>query len=493
MRASGILMHISSLPSPWGIGTFGREAYAFADFLAEAKQKYWQILPLGPTGYGDSPYQTGSAFAGNPYFIDLDTLCDDGLLHREEIEGVFWGDDPTRVDYGALFNGRAGLLRLAYRRGWERDKMAVDAFRAANAGWLEDYALFTACKQYFGMKPWTEWEDRELRLRSSREVLDRYARQLRETVDQCVYTQFLFFRQWEALRSYVHEKGIKIIGDVPIYVPLDSADVWAEAEFFQLDDQRRPIDVAGVPPDYFTADGQLWGNPLYDWEKMRADGFAWWIRRMNAAARLYDVVRIDHFRGLESYWAVPAGDDTARNGRWKPGPDKEFITAVKTALPDLPIIAEDLGFMTDEVRELREFSGFPGMKILQFAFDPSGESEYLPFRCEPNSVCYFGTHDNITLGQWLKDTDKKTFAFAREYLGLNRSEGYADGLLRGGMGCPSDLFIAQMQDWLVLGAESRMNSPGLLGGGNWRWRMKADAITPKLTKKIARMTEIFGR
>ena len=493
MRASGILMHISSLPSLWGIGTFGREAYAFADFLAEAKQKYWQILPLGPTGYGDSPYQTGSAFAGNPYFIDLDALCDDGLLHREEIEGVFWGDDPTQVDYGALFNGRAGLLRLAYRRGWERDKMAVDAFRAANAGWLEDYALFTACKQYFGMKPWTEWEDRELRLRSSREVLDRYAMQLRENVDQCVYTQFLFFRQWEALRSYVHEKGIKIIGDVPIYVPLDSADVWAEAEFFQLDDQRRPIDVAGVPPDYFTADGQLWGNPLYDWEKMRADGFAWWIRRMNAAARLYDVVRIDHFRGLESYWAVPAGDDTARNGRWKPGPGKEFITAVKTALPDLPIIAEDLGFMTDEVRELREFSGFPGMKILQFAFDPSGESEYLPFRCEPNSVCYFGTHDNITLGQWLKDTDKKTFAFAREYLGLNRSEGYADGLLRGGMGCPSDLFIAQMQDWLVLGAESRMNSPGLLGGGNWRWRMKADAITPKLTKKIARMTEIFGR
>ena len=493
MRASGILMHISSLPSPWGIGTFGREAYAFADFLAEAKQKYWQILPLGPTGYGDSPYQTGSAFAGNPYFIDLDALCTDGLLRREEIEGVFWGDDPARTDYGALFGGRPGLLRLAFERGWERDKKAVDAFRAANADWLEDYALFTACKQHFGMKPWTEWEDEELRLRSSRDVLTRYARQLRETVDQCVYTQFLFFRQWEALRAYVHKKGIKIIGDVPIYVPLDSADVWAGAEYFQLDEQRRPVDVAGVPPDYFTADGQLWGNPLYDWEKMRADGFAWWIKRMHAAARLYDVVRIDHFRGLESYWAVPAGDDTARNGRWKPGPGKEFITAVKTALPGLPVIAEDLGFMTDEVKELREFSGFPGMKILQFAFDPSGESEYLPFRCEPNSVCYFGTHDNITLGQWLKDTDKKTMAFAKAYLGLNYAEGYADGILRGGMGCPSDLFIAQMQDWLVLGEESRMNSPGLLGGGNWRWRMLPGAITPRLTKKIARMTEIFGR
>ena len=493
MRASGILMHISSLPSPWGIGTFGREAYAFADFLAEAKQKYWQILPLGPTGYGDSPYQTGSAFAGNPYFIDLDALCADGLLTREEIESVFWGDDPAHVDYGALFNGRAGLLHLAFVRGRDRDRAAVAAFRAANCDWLEDYALFTACKRHFGMKPWTEWEDEALRLRSDPGVLDRYTVLLREEVEECVYIQFLFFRQWEALRSYVHEKGVDIIGDVPIYVPLDSADVWAGAEFFQLDDQRRPIDVAGVPPDYFTADGQLWGNPLYDWEKMRADGFAWWIKRMRAAARLYDVVRIDHFRGLESYWAVPFGDKTARNGRWKPGPGRDFITAVKTALPELRIIAEDLGFMTDEVMALREFSGFPGMKILQFAFDPEGNSEYLPHRCEPNSVCYFGTHDNITLGQWLKETDKKTMAFAREYLGLNPREGYADGVLRGGMGCPSELFIAQMQDWLVLGAESRMNSPGLLGGGNWRWRMLPGAVTPKLTKKIARMTTIFGR
>ncbi len=492
MRASGILMHISSLPSPWGIGTLGREAYAFADFLAEAGQKYWQILPLGPTGYGDSPYQTSSAFAGNPYFIDLDDLCEDGLLTREEVSAVRWGDDPAMADYGALFNGRPGLLKKAYERGWERDREAVEAFRAENSGWLEDFALFTACKTHFGMKPWIEWEDEALRLRTSKEVLARYAELLREDVQQCVYTQFLFDRQWKALSAYVHGKGIRIIGDVPIYVPLDSADVWSDGDYFQLDEQRRPIEVAGVPPDYFTADGQLWGNPLYDWDKMRADGFSWWIRRMKAAAKLYDVVRIDHFRGLESYWAVPYGDPTARYGRWKPGPGREFITAVKTALPELRIIAEDLGFMTDEVAALREFSGFPGMKILQFAFEASGESKYLPHRCEANSVCYTGTHDNNTIVQWLQETDSDSYAFAREYLGLNRTEGFAMGMLRGGMSSPSELFIAQMQDWLLLGGESRMNSPGRLGG-NWQWRMKSGAITPRLTKKIARMTEIYGR
>ena len=492
MRASGILMHISSLPSPWGIGTLGREARAFADFLAAAGQKYWQILPLGPTGYGDSPYQTGSAFAGNPYFIDLDALCADGLLTREEVSSVFWGGDPARVDYGALFNGRPGLLKKAYQRGWDRDREAVAAFRAENSGWLEDFALFTACKARFNMRPWIEWEDEDLRLRRSPEVLARYAEELREDVEQCVYTQFLFDRQWKALRSYVHGKGIDIIGDVPIYVPLDSADVWADAEYFQLDAQRRPIDVAGVPPDYFTEDGQLWGNPLYDWDKMRADGFSWWIRRMKAAAELYDVVRIDHFRGLESYWAVPYGDPTARYGRWKPGPGRDFVTAIKTDLPKLRIIAEDLGFLTDEVIALREFSGFPGMKILQFAFDPKGNSEYLPHRCEVNSVCYIGTHDNNTLGQWLAETNTDSLALAREYLGLNHKEGYAFGMLRGGMASPSELFVAQMQDWLVLGAESRMNSPGLLGG-NWQWRMKPGAITPALTKKIARMTELYGR
>lgn len=493
MRASGILMHISSLPSPYGIGTLGREAYAFADFLRAAGQKYWQLLPLGPTGYGDSPYQTSSAFAGNPYFIDLDMLVRDGLLTAEEVESVFWGGDPARVDYGALYAGRGGLLRLAWRRGWRRDAAAVADFREENGDWLEDYALFTAAKQRFGMRPWTQWEDEDLRLRRDETVLARYRELLREDVECCIYTQFLFYRQWDALRSYIRAQGLRLIGDVPIYVPLDSADVWAGRELFQLDSRGRPTEVAGVPPDYFTADGQLWGNPLYDWDRMRADGYRWWLRRLKAAEKLYDVVRIDHFRGLESYWAVPGGDTTARNGRWRKGPGEDFVTAVKTALPSLEIIAEDLGFLTPEVMALREFSGWPGMKVLQFAFDAKGESEYLPHRYDRNCVCYIGTHDNATLVQWIQESSVDELMFAREYLGLNRREGYAMGFLRGGMGSPAELFMAPLTDWLGLGAQARMNEPGRLGGGNWCWRMEKGAATPALAKKIRRMTELYGR
>jgi len=493
MRASGILMHISSLPSPWGIGTLGRESYAFADFLAAAGQKYWQVLPLGPTGYGDSPYQSASTFAGNPYFIDLDLLAEDGLLTAEEISSVFWGSDPGRVDFGALYAGRNDLLKRAYRRGWQRDRRAVAAFEADNACWLEDYALFTAAKRRFDMRPWTEWEDEALRLRSSRAVLESWAAELREDVECCVYTQFLFFRQWNALREYVHGLGISLIGDVPIYVPLDSVDVWAGRENFQLDSEGYPTEVAGVPPDYFNADGQLWGNPLYDWEKMGDHGFDWWIRRLEAAGRMFDTVRIDHFRGLESYWAVPYGDETARRGRWRPGPGEAFVNAVRRALPQMDVIAEDLGFMTPEVLALREGSGWPGMKVLQFAFDPEGESEHLPHLYDRNCVCYFGTHDNLTLGQWLVQAEPENLAFAREYLGLNTREGLANGLLRAGMGSVADLFVAQMQDWLGLaGADCRMNEPGTMGA-NWCWRMERGAASPALAKRIRRMTELYGR
>jgi len=471
----------------------GKEAYAFADFLKAAGQKYWQILPLGPTGYGDSPYQTDSAFAGNPYLIDLDLLREDGLLTAEEIAAVSFGDDPLAVDYGALFRGRWELLRRAWERGRERDREAVDAFYRKNVDWLRPYALFFAAKRRFGMRAWTEWEDEDLRLRRSSEAVERWERELRADRELCVYIQNLFFRQWNALRSYIHQNGIRIIGDVPIYVPLDSADVWAEGEFFQLDSGQRPTEVAGVPPDAFTEEGQLWGNPLYDWERMERDGFRWWIRRMTAASKLYDVVRIDHFRGLESYWAVPWGDATARRGKWRPGPGKALVTAVQSALPELDVIAEDLGYMTPEVMELREFSGYPGMKILEFAFDPAGDSEYLPHRMDPNSVCYIGTHDNDTLREWLENTSTESLRFAQEYLGLNREEGYAAGLLRGGMSCPAKLFVSQMQDWLDLGAEGHMNRPGLLGGGNWCWRMKKGALTPDLSKRIRRMTELYGR
>lgn len=493
MRASGILMHITSLPSPYGIGTFGKAAYAFTDFLKKAGQKYWQILPLGPTGFGDSPYQTDSAFAGNPYLIDPDMLISDGLLTREEVKFFFWGNDPGKTDFGVLYAGRRRLLHSAYRRGWERDRREVSAFYEENRGWLRDYALYSAAKRHFGMKPWTEWEDEELRLRCSEKVLCRYERMLREDVEFCIYTQFLFFRQWNALRSYVRQNGISIIGDVPIYVPMDSADVWAESNSFRLDSQCRPVEVAGVPPDYFSEDGQLWGNPLYDWDRMAADGYRWWKRRLEAASGLYDAVRIDHFRGLESYWAVPYGETTARNGHWCKGPGESFITAVREAFPTLDIIAEDLGFLTQGVLDLREFSGFPGMKVLQFAFDSREPSNYLPHLYDTNCVCYTGTHDNTTLCQWVSEIKTGDKAYAMEYLGVKDEADIPDAVIRAGMGSVADLFVTQMQDWLHLGAEGRMNTPGILGHGNWCWRIKPDLLTDTLAERIRRMTVLYGR
>lgn len=492
MRASGILMHITSLPSPHGVGTLGKEAYAFADFLEKSAQKYWQLLPLGPTGYGDSPYQTDSAFAGNPYMIDLDELIKDGLLLPEEVCSVRWGDDPSRTDFGALFAGRFGLLRLAYQRGWSRDAAAVAEFYNENKIWLRDYALYTSIKCRYGMRPWTEWEDEDLRMHR-REALDVCEIELRESVEQCIYTQFLFFRQWNALRSYIRKKGIRIIGDIPIYVPLDSADVWSGRENFQLDESGYPVEVAGVPPDYFTADGQLWGNPLYDWEQMRENGFTWWKHRIAAASKLYDVVRIDHFRGLESYWAVPYGDTTARGGQWRKGPGEAFIDVLHESFPDLFVIAEDLGYLTPEVIALREYSHYPSMKVLQFAFDSREPSNFLPHLYGCNCVCYVGTHDNATLSQWLSEANPKDVEYAREYLGLNTEEGYARGVLRGGMSSTADIFVAQLQDWLTLGAEARMNVPGTLGGGNWRWRVRKDALTDSLAEEIRRMTILYGR
>ena len=463
MRASGIILHITSLPSPHGVGTLGAEAREFADFLRKAGQKYWQILPLGPTGYGDSPYQTDSAFAGNPYLIDLEQLIDDGLLTREEVDAVSFGSDPARTDYGALYAGRAGLLRRACERGWERERGNIETFYRENESWLRSYALYTAAKRHFGMRPWIEWEDEELRLRRSEDVLRRYEELLAEDIRFCIFTQYLFFRQWNALRAYIREQGIRIIGDVPIYVPLDSAD------------------------------GQLWGNPLYDWDRMRSDGYRWWIRRLSAAGKLYDTVRIDHFRGLESYWAVPYGAENARAGRWRKGPGESFIDAVKAALPELDIIAEDLGFMTPEVIALREYSGFPGMKVLQFAFDSREPSDYLPHRYPTNCICYTGTHDNATLAQWLGDAKGDDVAYAKRYLGLNDEEGYVNGIIRGGMSSVADLFVAQMQDWLALGGEARMNVTGTLGNGNWCWRMKPGTLTDALAEKIAAMTAMYSR
>ena len=489
MRKSGILMHISSLPNPYGIGSMGKCAYDFVDFLEAAGQAYWQILPLCPTGYGDSPYQSFSTFAGNPYLIDLDMLIEEGLLTKEEASAPFWGSDETRVDYGSLYNNRSKLLKLAFDR-FTPDS-AFSCFVEENADWLEDYGLFMALKEKFHGQPWQKWSV-SLMMRLP-EIMASYRQELAEEIKFQQFQQYLFFRQWKALRSYANDKGIRIIGDVPIYVPLDSADVWANPQLFQLDSSCRPKMVAGCPPDSFTADGQLWGNPLYDWDKMKQQGYAWWIKRLAAAARIYDVVRLDHFRGFESYWAVPAGDKTAAGGCWKQGPAFDFINAIKTALPELDFIAEDLGFLTPEVKKLQLDSGYPGMKVLQFAFDSREESDYLPHTYTVNSVCYTGTHDNLTMQQWFDEAVPEDIVLAKAYLGLNEEEGYVWGTIRGCMGSVSKLCVVQMQDYLGLGGEARMNFPGTLSSNNWSWRAEPGCITEDLAAKIYDMTKRYGR
>ena len=486
-------MAVSSLPSPYGIGTLGKAAYDFADFLHAAGQHYWQMLPLGPTSYGDSPYQSFSTFAGNPYFIDLDMLVADGLLKKSEITRCQWGTEPRYVDYGKIYESRFKVLAIAKKRGWQRDAEAVAAFRQENGRWLEDYALYMACKRHFGMKSWTDWPDQTLRLRKTPEVLEKYRTELREDVELFIYIQFLFFRQWTALRAYLHSLDIQIIGDLPIYVPLDSADVWAEPQFFQMDDQCIPTAVSGVPPDYFSEDGQLWGTPLYRWDVMQADGFGWWIRRIDGAGKLYDVIRIDHFRGIESYWAIPAVNRTARKGEWVKGPGMKLVNAIRKNFPDTDFIAEDLGFLTPEVQQLVIDSGFPGMKVLEFAFDPREPSNYLPDRYPENAICYTGTHDNETLIQWCEGIDAETDAYARSYLGITAEDDLADAIIEAGMQSKAQLFIMQMQDYLRLGRETRMNEPGRLLQSNWRWRMLPGAANEALAQKIAGLTERSNR
>ena len=484
-------MPVSALPSPYGIGSFGGAAYRFADFLHEAGQSFWQVLPLGPTSYGDSPYQSFSTFAGNPYLIDLDLLVEDGLLRAGEVSGMDWGDDARHVDYGLLYQNRYKALALAKERGWKRDRAQIDAFAEENKNWLPDYALFMALKRHFGMKAWTEWPDAEIRLRRW-EALKHYRGLLREDIELFIYIQYLFFRQWEELKRYVNDLGIRIIGDLPIYVALDSADVWAEPGQFQLDAEGFPTEVSGVPPDYFSADGQLWGNPLYDYEAMRRDGYGWWIRRVGGAGKLYDVIRIDHFRGFADYWAVPYGEKTARNGRWVKGPGMDLVGRLTGWFHDLEFIAEDLGVASPAVAELLRVSRLPGMRVLEFAFDPTASSGYLPHCYPENCICYTGTHDNAPLASWKADLSKAEAAFARQYLGLNEEEGFNYGIIRGGMGSVARLFVAQMQDYLELGDGHRTNTPGQ-AMGNWTWRVLPEELTPLLASRIREMCRIYGR
>ena len=489
-RSSGILMPISSLPTRYGIGTLGREAYAFADFLHTAGQKYWQLLPLGPTSYGDSPYQSFSTFAGNPYFIDLETLVEDGLLDQAELDAADWGSNPRYVDYGKIYESRFTVLRKAFQKGYPGDQEAVKAFRAENP-WLDNYALYMAVKASFGMKSWLEWPDEDIRLRKP-EAVARYSEELAEDVAFYSYLQYLFYRQWNALRDYIHSLDIQIIGDLPIYVAMDSADVWAEPEYFQLGEDLVPTEVSGVPPDYFTADGQLWGNPLYDYDRMKKDGYGWWIRRVEGAGKLFDVIRIDHFRGMESYWAVPYGETTAKNGRWRKGPGMDLVGVLTQWFHDLQFIAEDLGFLTPAVHELLEASKLPGMKVLEFAFDTREPSNYLPHTYDNHCVCYVGTHDNETVMQWREQADRSSITMARRYLGLNEAEGFHWGMIRGGMSSVADTFVVQMQDCLGLGAEGRMNTPGVLGN-NWQWRLLPGEANPALAKKLYQYAKLYGR
>ena len=490
-RCSGILMPVFSLPSPYGIGTLGKAAYDFADFLHAAGQHCWQMLPLGPTSYGDSPYQSFSTYASNPYFIDLELLIEDGLLTRDEVESQNWGTNPRYVDYGRIYESRFAVLQKAKDRGWERDQAEVAAFQAENCRWLPDYALYMACKRHFGMRSWTEWEDADIRLRKSPEVLERYRTLLREDVELFTYLQFLFFRQWNRLRDYLHGLDIQVIGDLPIYVAMDSADVWAEPECFQLDDQCVPTEVSGVPPDYFSADGQLWGNPLYAWDRMQADGFGWWIRRVDGASKLYDVIRIDHFRGFDAYWAVPFGETTAKNGHWVKGPGMSLVGVLTSWFPQLRFIAEDLGYLTPEVKAMLAESGYPGMKIMQFAFDSRESGNYLPHTYPRNSVVYTGTHDNVTTEGWRSNASAEDVAYACRYLRCTPEE-LTEGMICACLASVSDMAIIPMADWLGLGEEAHLNTPGKLGG-NWTWRMLDGAITRELEHKLTDWTETYFR
>lgn len=490
MRASGILLPIFSLPSSYGIGTFGAEAFKFVDFLKKAGQKYWQMLPIGPISYGDSPYQSFSSFAGNPYFIDLDLLCDEGLLVDDDYSMIDWGTEEEYVDYAKIFNKRFEVLAIAFKNGYERDKTKIDVFRAESVAWIEDYALFMALKNHFELKAWRFWEE-DIRLRKPA-ALEKYRLLLEQEINFWVYLQYLFYEQWMSLKAYANANSVKIVGDIPIYVAEDSADAWANTDILLFDEQLNPIEVSGCPPDGFTVDGQLWGNPLYRWDVLEKRGFDWWINRVAVTTKLFDMVRIDHFRGLESYYAIPAGEKTARNGVWRRGPGEKFIKAIKKNIKGVDIIAEDLGYMTPEVKKLQKNSGFPGMKVLEFAFDPSEKSDYLPHNYDKNCVVYTGTHDNDTIIGWRNSAGRKSLAFCRQYLRFSRDEGYNWGIIRAAWSSVGDLAVAQMQDFLGLGSESRMNIPSTIGN-NWRWRLLPNQLNNDLADRIAGLTELYAR
>ncbi len=490
MRKSGILMPVSSIPSRYGIGTFSRQAYAFIDSLEKAGQSYWQILPLGPTGYGDSPYQSFSTFAGNPYYIDLEALIEAGWLTRADCDGCDFGDDDEYIDYEKIYLSRFKVLKKAFRNSRIGKEAEFQAFVEENSDWLDDYALYMAVKNSFGGRSWSEW-DEDIKLRRPA-ALKRYREKYAEEVDFYRFQQYLFAGQWFALKEYANRKKIEIIGDIPIYVAFDSADTWANPELFQLDETLTPTAVAGCPPDSFSATGQLWGNPLYRWDYHKKTGYAWWMKRIAYCYKLYDVVRIDHFRGFDEYYSIPYGDETAEFGHWEKGPGYDIFRTMKTQLGRKAVIAEDLGFLTKSVIDLVKKTGYPGMKILQFAFDSREENDYLPHNYAANSIVYTGTHDNDTTIGWFSQLKRKDKRFARKYLNIRGNKDIQWVFIRAAMASVSDTCVIPMQDYLGLGAEARINIPSTLGT-NWKWRMLDGAFTDELAERIREMTKLYGR
>ncbi|MCR5652860.1 MAG: 4-alpha-glucanotransferase [Ruminococcus sp.] len=492
-RVAGILMPITSLPSPYGIGTIGKQAREFADFLSEAGQKIWQILPAGPTSYGDSPYQSFSTYAGNPYMIDLDMLVEEELISQEQLDVIDWGDNPNEVDYEKIYNNRFVVLKKAYDTYVEEYELDVfEEFKEDNAHWLDDYALYMAVKKSFDMKAWTEWPDEAIKMRKPA-AIRRYKKKLADDIDFWKWIQFKFYEQWYDFREYVNDLGIRILGDMPIYVAMDSADTWANPDVFWLDETNTPVCVAGCPPDYFSETGQLWGNPLYDWDYLRATDYVWWFNRIAAAANLYDITRIDHFRAFNDYYAIPFGAENAIEGEWLDGPGMDFFNKMKEAIGDIPIVAEDLGDLSPGVKKLLKDSGYPGMKVLEFAFDGDEENDFLPHNFKnSNCVVYTGTHDNDTIMGWYEEGEADEINQAIDYCEISEDEEFNWGLIRTAYASKADYAVIQMQDILGLGTEARMNIPSTLGG-NWVWRIDADALTDELAERLSWMSDTYGR
>lgn len=494
-KTAGVLMHISSLPSEYGIGCFSKSAYAFVDWLKGAGQCYWQILPLVPTSYGDSPYQSFSTYAGNPYFISLEELIREGVLTKEECDQVDFGKDVEDIDYKKLYLGRFPLLRKAYERSNISQNSEYIKFIEENNWWLNDYAMFMAIKDKFYGAPWTHWpEDIKLRYASA---MDYYGRELYFEIEFYQYIQFKFYEQWKNLKEYANKNGVRIIGDIPIYVAMDSADVWSRPELFQLDQKNVPIAVAGCPPDGFAATGQLWGNPLYSWDYHKATGYDWWISRIRYCYKFYDVLRIDHFRGFDEYYSIPYGMTTAVNGHWEKGPGIELFNAIKGALGDCEIIAEDLGYVTDSVRKLVSDSGYPSMKVLEFAFDSrdtGSARDYLPHNYNDNCVAYTGTHDNETLTGWLSTISPDERNGVRDYLSDRYTPGYELywPLIASIMKSDAKLCIVPIQDYLGLNNKARMNTPSTVGE-NWRWRISKKDLSYDLMQRLRKMASLYGR